>query len=214
MLPFAATWMLLGGIRKRKTNTVKWHRTASESHSVLATAWRPHGLCGPWTSPGQNTGVGSCSLLQGIFATQGLKPGLPHCRRILYQLSRQGSPAFKDKYCGIVSLICAQNNITSVFKTLEWLTLLKPEPRSSTSLSETLKGISLATSLTSRLSRSHVPLALLICLCRCSMCRAHAPFRVWHVLWAWQTVGAVLFTCFLFKKKQKLDKRGNIWNKK
>ena len=40
----------------------------------------------------KNTGVGSRSLLQGIFPTQGLNPGLPHCRRILYQLSHQGSP--------------------------------------------------------------------------------------------------------------------------
>ena len=42
-------------------------------------------------SPGQNTGVGSHSLLQGIFPTQGSNPGLPNCRRILYQLSHQGS---------------------------------------------------------------------------------------------------------------------------
>ena len=49
-------------------------------------------LCNPWNSPGQNTGVGSCSLLQGIFPTQGLNPGLPHCRQILYQLSHKGSP--------------------------------------------------------------------------------------------------------------------------
>ena len=50
----------------------------------------------PWTiqsmnSPGQNTGVGSLSLLQGIFPTQGSNPGLPHCRQILYQLSHKGS---------------------------------------------------------------------------------------------------------------------------
>jgi len=32
------------------------------------------------------------SLLQGIFPTQGSNPGLPHCRRILYQLSHKGSP--------------------------------------------------------------------------------------------------------------------------
>ena len=43
-------------------------------------------------SPGQNTGVGSLSLLQGIFPTQESNPGLPHCGRILYQLSQQGSP--------------------------------------------------------------------------------------------------------------------------
>ena len=37
-------------------------------------------------------GMGCHSLLQGIFLTQGLNPGLPHCRQILYQLSHQGSP--------------------------------------------------------------------------------------------------------------------------
>ena len=36
--------------------------------------------------------VGRLSLLQGIFATHGLNPGLPRCRRILYQLSHKGSP--------------------------------------------------------------------------------------------------------------------------
>ena len=53
---------------------------------------QPHGLYSPWNSPGQNTGVGSLSLLQEIFPTQGLNPGLLHCRQILYQLSHKGSP--------------------------------------------------------------------------------------------------------------------------
>ena len=44
----------------------------------------------PWNSPGQNTRVGSLSLLQGIFPTQELNPGLPHCGQILYQLSHKG----------------------------------------------------------------------------------------------------------------------------
>ena len=48
-------------------------------------------LC-PWDSPGENTGVGCHALLQGILPTQGSKPGLPHCRWILYQLSHKGSP--------------------------------------------------------------------------------------------------------------------------
>ena len=43
------------------------------------------------SSLGQNTAAGSHSLLQGIFQTQGSNPGLPHCRRILYQLSHKGS---------------------------------------------------------------------------------------------------------------------------
>ena len=42
--------------------------------------------------PGKNTGVGCHALLYGIFPTQGLNPGLPHCRQILYHLSHQGSP--------------------------------------------------------------------------------------------------------------------------
>ena len=62
-----------------------------KSRSVMSDSLRPHGLYSPWNSTGQNTGVGSLSLLQGIFPTQGLNPGLPHCRRILYQLSYQGS---------------------------------------------------------------------------------------------------------------------------
>ena len=45
----------------------------------------------PWDSPGQNTGVGSLSLLQRIFPTQGLNPGLLHWRQILYQLSHKGN---------------------------------------------------------------------------------------------------------------------------
>ena len=43
-------------------------------------------------SPGKNTRVGCHALLQAIFPTQGSKPGLLHCRWILYQLSYQGSP--------------------------------------------------------------------------------------------------------------------------
>ena len=64
----------------------------SESCSVVSESLWPHGLYSLWNSPGQITGVGSPSLLQGIFPTQGLNPGLPHCRRILYQLSHKGSP--------------------------------------------------------------------------------------------------------------------------
>ena len=67
---------------------MKW----SESHSVVSDSLWPHGLYSPWNSPGQNTGVGSLSFLQGIFPTQESNWGLLHCRQILYQLSYQGSP--------------------------------------------------------------------------------------------------------------------------
>ena len=52
-------------------------------------------LC-PQNSPGKNSGVGHHSLLQGIFLTQGLKPGLPYCRQILYCVSHQGNPTLCD----------------------------------------------------------------------------------------------------------------------
>ena len=60
----------------------------SESHSVMSNSLRPYGLYSPWNSPGQNTEVGSLSLLQGIFPTQGSNPGFPHHMQILYQLSK------------------------------------------------------------------------------------------------------------------------------
>ena len=53
----------------------------------MSSSLGSHELYSPWTSPGQNTGVGSLSLLQRIFPTQVLNPGLLHCRQILYQLS-------------------------------------------------------------------------------------------------------------------------------
>ena len=51
----------------------------------------------PWTIQSmefsrQNTGVDSLSLLQGIFSSQGLNLGVPHCTQILYRLSLQGKP--------------------------------------------------------------------------------------------------------------------------
>ena len=63
-----------------------------ESRSVVFNSLQLYGLYNPWNYPGQNTGVGSCSLIQGIFPTQGLNPGLLHSRQILYQLNYQRSP--------------------------------------------------------------------------------------------------------------------------
>ena len=51
-------------------------KSESESHSVVSGSLRPCGLYSSWNSPGQNTGVGSLSLLQWIFPTQGSNPGI------------------------------------------------------------------------------------------------------------------------------------------
>ena len=54
---------------------------------LFATPWAAaHQLLFPWNSPFKSAGMGCHSLLQEIFLTQGLKPGLPHCRHILYHL--------------------------------------------------------------------------------------------------------------------------------
>ena len=67
---------------------MKW----SESCSVVSNSLWPHGLYSSWNSPVQSTRVGSLSLLHEIFPTQESNRGLLHWRRILYQLSYEGSP--------------------------------------------------------------------------------------------------------------------------
>ena len=74
----------------------------TESHSVMSDSLQPHGLYRRWNSPGQNTAVGSLSLLQSIFLTQGSNPGLPHCRRILYQPSHKGSPRILEWVVSVI----------------------------------------------------------------------------------------------------------------
>ena len=71
------------------------------SHSVMSDSlkpldYRPPGSSVHGDSPGKNTGVGCHALLQGIFLTQGLNPGLLHCRQIFYCLSHQGSPRIME----------------------------------------------------------------------------------------------------------------------
>ena len=102
----------------------------SESHSVVSDSLRPCGLYSLWNSPGQNTGVDSLSILQGIFLTQASNPGLLHCRQTLYQLSHKGSP-----------------------RILEWVTYLFPSrsswPRNWTAIS-CIAGDSLPTELSGK----------------------------------------------------------------
>ena len=73
-----------------------WIHWRSESHSVVSDSLRHHGLYSPCNSPGQDTGVGILSLLQGIFPIQGSNLGLSHCSWILYQLSHKGSPTILE----------------------------------------------------------------------------------------------------------------------
>ena len=63
----------------------------SNRNSILTSLTQTRLLC-PWNSLGKNTGVGSYSLLQGIFLTQGSNPGLLYCRWVLYHVSHPGKP--------------------------------------------------------------------------------------------------------------------------
>ena len=85
----------LGSATQVHTAIKWWHfdlHPGSETCSVVSDSLWAHGLYSPWNSLGHNTGVGSRSLLQGIFPTEGPNLGLLHWRQILYQLSSQGSP--------------------------------------------------------------------------------------------------------------------------
>ena len=80
-------------------NLLHLHMSESESRSVVSNSLQTD-------CPDQSTGVGSLAFLQGIFPTQGSNPGLLHCRRILYQLSHQGSPAVAAKSLQSCPTLC------------------------------------------------------------------------------------------------------------
>ena len=64
----------------------------SESCSVVSDSLRSHRLYSPWNSPGHNTGVGSLSLLQGIFWTQGSNAESPTPQADSLPAEPQGKP--------------------------------------------------------------------------------------------------------------------------
>ena len=91
----------------------------SEGRSVMPNSVQPRGLYSPWNSPGQNTAVGSLSLLQGIFPTQGSNPGLLDCRLIPYQLSHK-LPYLSTSMLVIRKEDIAISNTNSTWNHLPW----------------------------------------------------------------------------------------------
>ena len=92
--PRGTTWVSCITSRRFTLWATREAQSESESRSVVSDSLWPQWLHSPWNSPGKTTGVGSLSLLQGIFPTQGSNPGLLHCRQILFQLSHKGSSIF------------------------------------------------------------------------------------------------------------------------
>ena len=93
--PFDLSWTLLVGggllvlcslpgppVIKQLMKWSLWCLARVGSFSQCASPKQIHRLYSLWNSPGQDTGMGSLSFLQGIFPTQGLNLGLAHCRWI------------------------------------------------------------------------------------------------------------------------------------
>ena len=79
-------------------------------------------------SPGKNTGVGCHALLQGTFPTQGWNAGLPHCRRILYGVTREAQKVFVISFPMKVKVKVAQSCLTPATPwTLVSMEFLRPE---------------------------------------------------------------------------------------
>ena len=79
---------------------------------------QPSRLLCPWDFPGKSTGVGSHILLHGIFPTQGLNPGLPSCKQMLYRLSHQGNAKVKVSKAGNIPFLNRKHKIkTAQFST-------------------------------------------------------------------------------------------------
>ena len=71
----------------------------SESGLVVSNLLQSHGLYSPWISPGQNTGVGSLTLLQKMFPTHDLNLGLLYCRQILTNRAIKKALRHKESTC-------------------------------------------------------------------------------------------------------------------
>ena len=81
---------------------------------IFVTPWTiAHQALCPWDSPDKNTGVGCQSLLQGIFLTQGLNPGVLHCRQILYCWATREDPD---------SALTARNHCPGTWRRHSWFT--------------------------------------------------------------------------------------------
>ena len=87
----------------------------SKSHSDMSNSSWPLGRYSPWNSPGQNTGIGSCSFLQGIVPTEGLNPGVLHCSQTVHQLSHEGTPISRIVY--LVSAYIVMRNTEQTLAT-------------------------------------------------------------------------------------------------
>ena len=101
--------MVISGTLASSSRTAGWHqrktlpsakmgeqktKPRSDVLRLFATPGQPARLLCPWRFSRQEywSGLPHHTLLQGIFPTQGSKPGLPHCRKSLYHLCPQGSP--------------------------------------------------------------------------------------------------------------------------
>ena len=97
----------------------KW----SESHSVVSDSLQPLRLYSPWNSPRQNIGMGSLSLLQGIFPTQGSNPGLPQLQVDSLPAEPQGKPSLYHEgilYSLFISVLFILKQLPLLWSCIFW----------------------------------------------------------------------------------------------
>ena len=84
---FSMSWLFESVVKESESVTCSFMSDSLQPHGLQPTRL----LC-PWDSPGKNTGVGSHSLLHGIFPTQGLNPGPLNYRQIFLPSAPPGKP--------------------------------------------------------------------------------------------------------------------------
>ena len=109
----------------------------SERCLAVPDSLRPHGLYSPWNSPGQNTGVGSLSLLQQIFPNPGTEPRSPSFQVVSLPAEPQGEPSLPSELkwsevaqpcptlCDPVDCSLPGSSVRGIFqaRVLEWVSI-------------------------------------------------------------------------------------------
>ena len=85
-------------------------KSEREGRSVVSNSLRPHGLYSPWNSPGQNTGVGSCSHLQGNLPNPGMEPRSPALQTDSLPAESHTCTYTGSKSCANISLVSTESD--------------------------------------------------------------------------------------------------------
>ena len=122
---------VMRGVNAHVNSQMPWTQCVCVSNSVMSDSLWPHGLqpvrlLWPWNSPSKKMGVGSLSLLQEVFQTQGWNPGLLHCGQIFYRLSHLSSWTWQlmDNLMSFASCRFGDNKALKYFALLDFILII------------------------------------------------------------------------------------------